>query len=294
MKIHILDHDFFEPRVIASFLIETKGELILIESGPDSTFPKLKAAIEAKGFTVEDIKKVFLTHIHLDHAGAAWHFADHGATIYVHPRGAKHLAKPQRLIESAKMIFKEQMDELWGTMNPIPEHLIHPLEDGEEVRLENTTVRTIETLGHASHHNSYLVGDAVFVGDVGGVRISHGPVLPPTPPPDINVEHWQASIKKIKDIKPSKLYPTHFGRFSDYEEHFDELEENLLNICDWIGECIKKGKTEEQIIPEYETLAMGLLNKRGVDEQLTKSYQLADPFWMNVSGLIRYWTKFRT
>ncbi len=112
MKVNIIDNNFFAKDVIASYLIENGGEPILIETGPDTTFNNLEKGLQDHGYAVEDIKNVFVTHIHLDHSGAAWHFANAGAKIYVHPFGAKHLAEPEKLMASAKRIYADQMETL--------------------------------------------------------------------------------------------------------------------------------------------------------------------------------------
>ncbi|HVY54649.1 MAG TPA: MBL fold metallo-hydrolase [Thermodesulfobacteriota bacterium] len=294
MKIHTIDHHFFKKKVIASYLIENGGEAVLIETGPDTTFHNLEKSLNDHGYSIEDIRNVFVTHIHLDHSGAAWRFADAGARIHVHPFGARHLADPAKLVASARRIYKEQMDTLWGEIRPIQEEKIYEIGDGEKISVGGIDIRAVETLGHASHHHSYLVDDVLFTGDVAGVRIDNGPVLPPTPPPDLNVELWQASIRKILSIKPQALYLTHFSKSEDAEGHMKELEGRLLYITEWAGEKLKQGKTEEEMVAEMEMMFRDILVKAGADKQLIEAYELADPFWMNVGGLVRYWNKFRT
>jgi glyoxylase-like metal-dependent hydrolase (beta-lactamase superfamily II) len=294
MKIHTIDHDFFAKRVIASYLIENGGDPILIESGPDTTFHKLEKGLNEHGYSIEDIRNVFVTHIHLDHSGAAWRFADAGAKIYVHPFGAQHLADPAKLVASAKRIYNDQMETLWGEIRPIAREHIHEIRDGEKIKIGSIGIEAVETLGHASHHHSYLVDDHLFTGDAAGVRIDNGPVLPPTPPPDINIDLWQESIRKIMSLKPQALYLTHFGKSGDVEDHLKELENRLLKVTEWAGERLKQGKTEEEMIIELESMFREILVKAGADKQLVEAYELADPFWMNVGGLVRYWKKFRT
>ncbi len=293
MKVHVIDLNFFRPKVISSYLIENNGEPVLIETGPDTTFRNLEKSLKDLGHSVDDIKNVFVTHIHLDHSGAAWRFAQSGATIYVHPKGARHLIDPQKLEESARMLFKGQMDELWGEVKPIAEDRIHVTNDRETVRVGDLEIHTIETQGHASHHNAYVVDDAAFVGDVGGIRIQNGPIIPPTPPPDVNIEIWQESIQKLRELNPQVLYATHFGGATDVKEHLGELESGLLASTEWVGERLKKGRGEEDIIAEYEKEIRNRLKKSGVTAENIESYNLADFFWMNVSGLVRYWIKFR-
>ena len=293
MKIHIIDHNFFKKKVIASYLIENGGDVILIETGPDTTFHSLKKSLNELGYAVEDIKNVFVTHIHLDHSGSAWHFADAGAKIYVHPFGAIHLADPAKLVASARRIYKEQMDTLWGEIRPIEKDRIHEIRDGEKIKIGGIVVQTVETLGHASHHHSYLIDGLLFTGDAAGVRIENGPVLPPTPPPDVNIELWQESIRKMLKLKPEALYLTHFGNSGDVKEHLKELEDRLLKVTDWAGVRLKEGKSEEEMAAEMDEMFSEILVKSGADKDLIEVYELADPFWMNVPGLVRYWNKFR-
>ncbi|MBI2485786.1 MAG: MBL fold metallo-hydrolase [Deltaproteobacteria bacterium] len=293
MKIHVIDHNFFVPKVIASYLIENGSEPILIETGPETTFPKLEKSLNELGYSVEEIRKVFVTHIHLDHSGAAWRFAEAGATIYAHPFGAKHLADPTKLIASARRIYKEQMETLWGEVQPIAKERIYAIEDGETIKVGGSKIQAVETLGHASHHHSYVIDGVVFAGDVGGVCIENGPVLPPTPPPDINVELWQESIRKIMDLNPQVLYPIHYGKSNHVKDHLRELGNRLLECTEWIGERLKEGKTEDEMVPDFVTMFNTILIKAKVYPQLIKAYELADPFWMNVWGLVRYWKKFR-
>jgi glyoxylase-like metal-dependent hydrolase (beta-lactamase superfamily II) len=293
MNIHTIDHYFFKDRVIASYLIENGGEPVLIETGPDTTFHKLERSLNERGYSIEDIRNVFVTHIHLDHSGSAWRFADAGAKIYAHPVGAPHLADPVKLIASAKRIYNDQMETLWGEIRPIAKEHIHEIRDRERIQIGSIGIEAIETPGHASHHHSYLVDDHLFTGDVAGIRIGNGPVLPPTPPPDINVELWLESIRKISILKPEALYLTHFGKSGNVENHLKELENRLLEVTEWTGERLKEGKTEDEMVTEMENMFTEILVKAGADKQLIEAYELADPFWMNVGGLVRYWKKFR-
>lgn len=209
--IRILDLYDRAPRVISAFLLETHRGPVLIETGPESRFAHLEQSLNDLGYAVRDIRHVLVTHIHLDHAGAAWRFAEQGATVYVHPKGAQHLIDPSKLWASATRIYGDRMEPLWGKMGLVPESQIVTLGDGDVVGFGDVEVKAIDTPGHASHHHAFQVGDALITGDVGGVRIGKGPVLPPCPPPDIHVETWLESIAKIRSINPKTLYLTHFG-----------------------------------------------------------------------------------
>ena len=135
METIILDTQFYDKGVTASYLIESSDGLILIETGPDSTYSNILNSLSERGYTLRDIRHVFVTHIHLDHSGAAWHFAKEGSNIYVHPKGAPHLINPERLVASAMMIYKDKLEELWGRVEGIAEDKVFSLNDGEETKI---------------------------------------------------------------------------------------------------------------------------------------------------------------
>lgn len=288
-KIHTLDLGHGRQRTTASYLIQSSGEAALVETGPDSTFPNLVAGLALHGLTPRDVKTVFLTHIHLDHAGGAWRMAREGATVHVHPKGAPHLADPSKLLASAKRIYAEKMDELWGTLEPIAPERLRPTEDGAVIRVGAAEVLVVATPGHAIHHNAYVVDGLAFTGDVGGVRVAGGPVLPPTPPPDIDLPVWRASLARLRALRPVALYPTHFDRFDDVEEHFDALERELSAWAGWVKSRMEEGKDEAAIVPEFVAWLTGRLQDAGVSEEGLVEYGYALPFAMNVTGLMRYW-----
>src|SRR5690606_24270805 len=201
--IHIIDLDFLnENQTIAAFLIVSKVGPILVETGPESTWMQLEEGINKLGYQVEDIKHVLLSHIHFDHAGAAWKLADAGAAIYVHPLGLPHLASPERLWNSAAQIYGEDMNRLWGKMKPIPEGQLIEARHGENLIVGEIEFTALHTPGHAIHHIAWQLGEVVFTGDVAGVKIDKGPVVPPCPPPDSHLENWKTSITVLRQIQP--------------------------------------------------------------------------------------------
>ncbi len=292
--IHILDLDFLGyKRAIASFLIETSEGPVLVESGPYSTYPSLVARIKEKGFSPEDIQHVLLSHIHFDHAGAAWSLAKQGAQIYVHPFGASHLAQPEKLWSSAKRIYQGDMERLWGEMQPIANELITPVDHEQPIVIGDKTFRAWHTPGHASHHIAWQLDDVIFTGDVAGVRISADDkiVEPPCPPPDINVEDWLDSIKTLRLLHPKTLYLTHYGKVEDIDWHLNELERRLMEWSNWIRAKMELGQDAEQTVPEFKRWVAQQLSSEGVHDHAIQPYEAANPSWMSVSGLMRYWKK---
>ena len=290
--VHLLDLNFQElPHTIGSFLLFTDSGPALIEAGPYSTFPALQQQLSLHGLSTSDIRHVFLSHIHLDHAGAAWALAKTGATIYVHPFGAKHLMQPERLISSARRIYKDQMDILWGDMQPIPEDRIHITAHEEWIDLGDLRIRAWHTPGHAVHHIVWQLGDAIFTGDVAGVRIDEGITVPPCPPPDINIEDWQQSLHLISRLAPSRLYLTHYGEVTEVAKHLDQLEQRLLAWADWMFPHFEKGTSAHEITPLFQAFSQQQLREAGASEMTVRQYEAANPSWMSVEGLLRYWSK---
>lgn len=288
--IHTLDLNFLqEQSAIASFLIETSDGLVLIESGPETTFNFLTDEIHKLGFNWKDIKHLFLSHIHFDHAGAAWKFAENGARVYVHPIGLPHLQNPEKLWKSAAMIYGDDMDRLWGKMEPIDENLLVSLDDGDKIQIGNSVFKTLYTPGHAVHHNAYQLENIIFTGDVAGVKIDDGPVVPPCPPPDINIGLWKESILKIKELNPEAIYLTHYGRFENPQKHLEELESILDDWANWMKPYFDKQVSPEEITPKFMEYTQHQLLNAGVSEENIRKYEYANPSWMSVAGLLRYW-----
>lgn len=290
--IHTLDLKFLgEENTIAAYLVETYDGPILFETGPYSCFPQLEKEIGRLGYTIYDIQHVFLTHIHLDHAGAAWAFAKNGATIHVHPHGVRHLSSPERLMESARRIYKDKMDELWGEMNPISADRVQAAEHESVVMVANEAIKAWHTPGHAIHHIAWQVKNELITGDVAGVKIGDGIVVPPCPPPDINLEDWKESIQLMSKINPEALYLSHFGKITAVKNHLTALEEILDDWADWIKPHWEEGKEAELITPLFQAYTHAQLIKAGIPKEDLPKYEKANPSWMSVVGLMRYWSK---
>ena len=248
---------------------------VLIDPGPTSSLENL---IEALGG--EQPRAVLLTHIHLDHAGAAGTMARRWPELpfYVHERGARHLADPSRLLASAERLYGDQMERLWGEVAPVPEANLNPLSGGEDV----LGFEVAYTPGHASHHVSYFHSESgrAFVGDMAAVRIPPSSfVLPPTPPPDIDLELWDASIERILEWSPTSLGLTHFGEVNDPEAHLEQVRERLREQ----GELARKLSAEE-----FEAALRESAIEAG-DEQTAGALLQAVPPEQQYWGLERYW-----
>ncbi|MBI5917597.1 MAG: MBL fold metallo-hydrolase [Bacteroidetes bacterium] len=291
--VKILDLQFQgQSGTIAAFLVETGDGSVLIETGPHSSFPALSAALKKHDYRPEQVKHVFLTHIHLDHAGAAWVFAKHGATIYVHPLGKPHLQNPEKLLTSARRIYQGEMHRLWGDLKPISAERIRAMGHKEKVKIGKVGFKAWHTPGHAVHHIAWQVGNELFTGDVGGIRIGeNGPVVPPCPPPDINVEDWIASIDLMISKRFSALYLTHFGKVTEVRKHLIELRGRLRNWATWMKPYWENGTDPKEITPIFQSYVARQLNAAGVSGADLARYEMANPAWMSVAGLLRYWSK---
>lgn len=289
--LHTLDLQFLVDHAIASFVIESTDGLILVESGPHSVFPRLESELQRLGFQISDVKHVLLTHIHFDHAGAAWALAEQGATVYVHPRGYKHLVDPSRLYGSAQRIYGDMMEQLWGQMHGIPEDQLISVEHEAEFQLGEHLFKAWHTPGHASHHIAWQWGDQIFTGDVAGAKIEGGPVSPPCPPPDIDLELWNQSIDLLLSLKPSTLHLTHFGAVTEVRAHLEELRNTLNAWAEWIKPHWAEGRDMNLVTPEFQAYAASQLEAAGLDERAVARYEAANPAWMSVAGLYRYWGK---
>ncbi len=292
--IHVLDtRQLGRTHIVAATALETRDGLVLFDTGAESTFANVTTALREIGADASDVRHVFLSHIHFDHAGAAWRFAELGATIYVHPRGARHLIDPAKLIESATRIFGDEMERLWGRIAPVPQERVRILQDAEVVRAGQFDVQAIETPGHATHHHVYRWDDHLFGGDVAGVRIGSGPPIPPFVPPELQVEAWLESIAKMRAFKAAKLYLPHFGLVEgSVAAHFDALEERVRRWSSWFREQLRTGRDEVQLIPDFAEYEHADLRAHGASEEQLTDYETADPSFMAVPAALRYWRKY--
>jgi glyoxylase-like metal-dependent hydrolase (beta-lactamase superfamily II) len=293
VKIHVLDtRQLGHSGIVATTALETGDGIALFDTGPESTFDNVIADLRKAGFNAKDVRHVFLSHIHFDHAGAAWRFAQ-TATIYVHPIGAPHLIDPTKLIESATRIFGDDMDRLWGKIAPVPKDQVKILEDNDAVRVPPFEIRAVATPGHASHHHVYHWDNNVFGGDIAGVRIGNGPPIPPFVPPELHIESWRESIAKIRRLNAANLYLPHFGKIAgSVDEHLAELDKRVARWSEWFRNRIRAGEDESSLRSTFAELEHAELRRGGASQAEVDGYEGADPSYMAVGAAIRYWKKF--
>jgi glyoxylase-like metal-dependent hydrolase (beta-lactamase superfamily II) len=257
-------------RVIGSYVVETDDGPALFDCGPSTCVEQLKEGLRGRGLELQDVRHLLLSHIHLDHAGAAGVLVrEHpGLQVHVSEIGAPHLVDPTRLEASARRLYGDAFDDLWGELAPVPDRNIHVV-GGRVVGFE-----CFPTPGHASHHVCFLTADGtLYAGDAAGVRIEpHPDVLPPTPPPEFDLDAWLQTLVDIERRAPVRLALIHFGVFDDVARHLDELRRRLH---EWVA---LDGATEEQFTEM-------------VGRELDETYERAMPFWQSYAGLKRYWER---
>lgn len=283
-----------QPRAIASYMLRHSAGIALVESGPGSTVPVLEAALAAHGYTLRDITHVFLTHIHLDHAGAAGFLASQGAQVFVHPVGAPHLLNPEKLIASATRIYGDLMQPLWGDFLPVPAEKLTILEDNQEVVVGHLRLTALNTPGHAEHHFAYQFEELCFSGDVGAVRIpGHRYMRLPMPPPEFHLEKWRESVLRLQKVGFKRIAPTHFGIFEDVEWHLQAILRNLDEVERWLLETMPAEPAAEELREKFVDWMEAQGRAEGLTDEEIEAYRLANPLAMSADGLQRYWKKFR-
>ncbi len=293
MTIHTLDLYFQDAaHAIASYLVIGSEGPVLVETGPGSTLKNLLSQLAGYGYTATDIKHVLVTHIHLDHAGAAGWWAQQGAQVYVHHVGAPHLVDPAKLLSSAGRIYGERMEALWGETLAAPAERVTALADGDLVNVAGLSFTALDTPGHAYHHHVYQLGDIAFTGDAAGIQIPGNYFVDlPAPPPEFNFELWQQSIKRLQALDLVAIYPTHFGRFDRWQEQLDDLSTLMKAAVDFVGEALAAGQDREEILARYLDDYKARAAAAGMSDEVIEQYELANPHYMSVDGLMRYWQK---
>jgi len=229
----LVDLDYqSEPHLIACGVIETTVGLLLLDPGPTVALDTLRGKLATSGVRIKDVHGLLLTHIHLDHAGASGTLVAENpdVKVYVHEIGARHMIAPARLLSSARRLYGEMMDTLWGEFLPVPEENVVRLRGGEALEIGGRTLQVCYTPGHAVHHVSYFdeTSGTAYIGDVAGMRVSGDAwVIPVAPPPDISLEQWRVSLDVVRLWQPERLFLTHFGVSDDVAWHLDTVARNL-------------------------------------------------------------------
>ncbi len=254
------------------------------------------AAIRESGLDPADVTHLILTHIHLDHAGMTGSLLRHmpKATVYVHSKGAPHLLDTSKVIASAERIYGERMEELWGTIESVPQERLKVIEDGDVLNIAGRRLEVHYTPGHAVHHVIFfdVHSGELFAGDVAGVRLQGiDYVRPPTPPPDLDIEAWSTSIDKIKKLRPDVLYLAHFGPTKNVTSHLERLREKLYSWGDFVLVAMRDGKNEEEITEMLIKHTQPELQRATSDEHEIARYEIATNYVMTVQGYMRYWRK---
>lgn len=294
--VFLLDHHFRgSAGVIASYLVADGDAVTLIETGPASTIETLLAGVRQAGFDPEQIERVVVTHIHLDHAGGAGALLQRlpRARLSVHPLGAPHLIDPARLMSSATRIYGELMGPLWGEMLPVPKDRLDILPDGAMLATGGRMLRAYDTPGHANHHLALHDPEtgAVFTGDVAGVRLDGSRHLrPPTPPPEFSPEKWHTSIATLRALEPRRLYLTHFGAYDDVTWHLNELLARTWFWAGWVGGRLATGEEPAVTTEALRRMEDVTLAQTG-DPSLIRRYEEAGNYRMSVDGIARWWRK---
>jgi glyoxylase-like metal-dependent hydrolase (beta-lactamase superfamily II) len=283
------------PNIIATVALHGPGGVALIDPGPSSTLPALRAALRAAGMAVADVRAVLLTHIHLDHAGATGTLAreNPGLRVWVHDVGAPHMANPEKLLASASRLWPGEMDRLWGEVLPVPADRIAAVQGGERIAAGGRDLDVLYTPGHASHHVSYFSADSgiAFVGDTAGIRREPGRfVLPPTPPPDIDLERWRDSLARIGAWRPETLFVTHFGPYAPAAAHLTEMADHLELVAGLAGASLARSGEDEDREAWFTEELRRELRRRMLDAD-ARAYEVAGRFDLNWRGLARYLRK---
>jgi len=279
---------------IATAVIQSPGGVALVDPGPTTCLETLALGLARQGLRFADVRHLLITHIHLDHSGAAGTIlrAHPHITVFVHERGAKHLADPAKLVDSATRLYGADMDRLWGEVAPVPEANLIAVRGGERIDAGGRRFDVAYTPGHASHHVSYFdpSSGVAFVGDTAGVCINGGYVLPPTPPPDIDLDAWRTSAAAIEAWSPDTLFLTHFGPAGHAGPHLQTLLEHLDEMAGWVKQSFDEPGTDEERSRRFAERLRDHMVRRMTEAQAA-AYKVAAPAEQLWFGLARYWRK---
>ena len=292
-----IDLDFLgQPQIIATAVIRGPGGVALVDPGPSTTVGNLRAALKTRGIAIGDVRQILLTHIHLDHAGGTGTLVKENPAIdvFVHERGAPHMIDPSKLLASAARLYGADMERLWGDFLPVPADRVRVLQGGERITAAGRDLDVAYTPGHAWHHVSYFDRSSrvAFVGDTAGIRRGSGAyVMPPTPPPDIDLEAWRASGERILAWNPETLFLTHFGPFAGARQHVEALMD-LLDAWSAIVRRLLADNSLDDPRREQAFVAEAVLDlERVLGAEEAEMYGRAGRIDYSWQGLSRYWRK---
>lgn len=296
MEVEIIDLPFQgHSGIIAAFLVRGPEGVIVIETGPASCLPALQAGLAASDVSVSDVAGVFVSHVHLDHAGASGWWGAQGVKVLVHPRGARHLVDPSQLIEGARAVYGETCDELWGVIQPTPADLVCPLADGEITQIAGLAVEALETPGHAFHQHAFLIEGRAFVGDACGARLgSQNYTSVTSAPPQFSLEHTLASLDRLAERQLDCLYLTHFGVVDDPAVHLERYRDDVMQASQFIRQRLEEGMDKDSLRVAYEAFQLERAYQAGFSPALWPSIQAANGTDMGADGIRLYWEKQRT
>jgi glyoxylase-like metal-dependent hydrolase (beta-lactamase superfamily II) len=275
-------------RVTAGYLIEGPDP-VLVETGSQSSVPALLAALAELGVAADQLAGVAVTHIHLDHAGGVGDVARAfpNATVYVHEKGARHLADPTKLVNSAARVYGDLLDRLYGRLDATPQERLHVLEDGEQIRVGPTrTLTTVDSPGHAKHHLALHDSESgvLFVGDAVGVRLPDAGVLrPSTPPPDFDLDQARHSLQRFRDRSPAGVALAHYGLVPDPAAILEEADETLVRWAEVAEAAWRAGR---DIAAALDEAFAGDLT--GVDESQREKLETLNGVHSNAAGFQRW------
>lgn len=293
MKIHTLDLNYQNvPQTIAAYLVMGSEGLVLVETGPGSTLQNLLEQLAQHDVQPKEIKHVLVTHIHLDHSGAAGWWAQQGAQVFVHPVGAPHLIDPSKLLTSAARIYGDRMDALWGETVAAPAERVTAVHDNDKIQIAGLTFTALDTPGHAFHHHVYCLQDVGFVGDAGGIHLPGMPLADlPAPPPEFDLEKWEATIERLLAENFRAIYLGHFGIVENVQDYLLALKKLVRAAAVFVREQMEAGLEQEQVIANYEDWNRARIQQPGIGDKVMHQYQTANPWYMSVLGMMRYWRK---
>jgi glyoxylase-like metal-dependent hydrolase (beta-lactamase superfamily II) len=284
------------PSIIATAILHGSAGVALVDPGPASTLATLEQELTHMGIRFTDVRQLLVTHIHLDHAGAVGTIVERHPHIevFVHERGAPHMVDPSKLLSSAGRLYGQDMDRLWGEVRPVAAARIHALSGGETLISGGHEVKVEYTPGHASHHVSYLdiASRVAFVGDTAGIRRGSGAyVMPPTPPPDIDIEAWHVSQGTILAWDPDTLFLTHFGPVHGARQHLQAMFENMAEWSRIVRRLLGDAVIDDAERQRRFTDEAATILRRRVGEEEAEGYMRAGGLTYSYQGLARYWRR---